>query len=314
MKKNSFWVILGVIVVLAAAGIGRLELLAEPTITATITAFPPAASGYCYLSPIKVNFKGVIHVSAACTVQYTFVGSDGVNSPLATLNCSQAGDYKVVLDRSFSQNFSGWEIVRVAQKQSVVESNRANFTVTCLPQPNIKQVFWLFCSVDNSQLSIHLNGTNFGDSKGTKEIKIGTLAGWTGYWMNSTDIEAGGPFNIIPWTQTYPITIVDGNQVVSNSFSMRFPYRLNCPEVLAAGHLFSPGTTLTISIYGLPATQGGLKFSMAGPMNSLTFPIVSWQPPKVKVQVPNVPGFQGDLYLWDRGVRASDDGLFIKIK
>jgi len=161
-------------------------------------------------------------------------------------------------------NSGGWDAtVQVnVQKGADIVSTKVPFTVTS--QAFINKVNWLFCNIHLSQLSVSFNGSNFGASQGTKQVKIGTLPGWAAmYWSNDT-IEAKGPFNIVPWTQTYPVTIVDGAQTVSNTVQHRFPYRLMLEGVSGNPVQLPAGSTLTVSVHGLPLTQGGLDIFDGG--------------------------------------------------
>jgi len=308
MSKRILGFFGAALILLAGSGIVRLELLADPTITATLTAFPPSSSGSCYPAPTKVNFKGVIHVSAACAVQYMFVGSDGQKSSLATLNCPQAGDFKVVHDRVFSQNFSGWEVLRVTWKQAVVESNQAGFSVQCIPPITINRASWDEGFGGDPPYEVRVWGTNFGNAPGTKKLKVGALTSFTNV-VEWSDWGAffSGPTPIVPWTQTYDIVLTDGNQIISNSYKAVFKYIIELVGAVPTGG-YVPGSGITFKITGLPASQGGLTLVMKSSTQTYTLQIVSWQPPKVKVKLPMASGFCGGIYIEDGGVDATQGG------
>jgi hypothetical protein len=308
MIKKILPALIGAIIVLVGWGIFRLELLAEPTITVTLTAFPPSFNGTCYPAPTKVNFKGVIHVSAACAVQYMFVGSDGQKTPLTALNCPQAGDYKVVYDRTFSQNFSGWEVLRVARQQAVVESNRAGFSVICLPPITIDRADWQATYGGNPPFEVRVWGTNFGTAPGTKKLRVGSLSSFANVvgWSDGFAVFSG-PTPVVPWTQTYDLVFTDGGQIISNSYKARFKYIIDRVDAVPAGG-YVPGSTVTFKIIGLPAFQGGLTLVAKGSTQTYTLQIVSWQPPLVQVKLPTAPGFCCGIYIEDGGVDATQGG------
>jgi len=203
----------------------------------------------------------------------------------------------------------GNQQIRMSKGTDVV-SNYIPFLV--LSPPFINKATWLFCNVHNSQLSISVYGANLGDSKGTKEIKIGNLPGWSAGSWSSTALEASGPFNIVPWTVTYPVTIVDGNQTVSNTLQQRFLYHIEYEGGLP--HEVPAGSVLNLSVYGLPPTQGGLVFQLWNAGTAYPpFQVISWNPPYVQLRVPNTPGIQGWLDIFDGGVRASDTFVGFKV-
>ncbi|OGD28952.1 MAG: hypothetical protein A2Y56_04305 [Candidatus Aminicenantes bacterium RBG_13_63_10] len=197
------------------------------------------------------------------------------------------------------------------QKGADIVSTKVPFTVTS--QAFISKVNWLSCNIHQSQLSVSLNGSNFGASQGTKQVKIGTLPGWAAsHWSNDL-IEAQGPFNIVPWTQTYPVTIGDGAQTVSNTVQHRFPYRLVLEGVSGNPVQLPAGSTLNISVHGLPLTQGGLVLKLWNEGTAYPIEVLSWISPNIQIRVPHIVGISGKLDIFDGGLRASDASVGFKI-
>ena len=197
------------------------------------------------------------------------------------------------------------------QKGADIVSTKVPFTITS--QAFINKVNWLFCNIHHSQLSVSFNGSNFGASQGTKQVKIGTLPGWAAsHWSNDL-IEAQGPFNIVPWTQTYPVTIVDGVQTVSNTVQHRFPYRLVLEGVSGILVQVPAGSTLTVSVHGLPLTQGGLVLKLWNAGTAYPIEVLSWVSPNIQIRVPNIVGISGNLDIFDGGLRASDASVGFKV-
>jgi len=174
-------------------------------------------------------------------------------------------------------------------------SNLKNFRV--MGPPKILGVHWKDCNAHSSTQVVHVWGTDFGLSQGTKQVKIGTLSGLTISFWNFAVIDIACPNNIVPRTQTYPVRIVDGNETISNTVETRFDYYLVDewgPDLIA-------GSIAKVSVYRLPATQGAMTLNF----NSAPVEIVSWQSPDIEFRVPDLPGTAGPLTLLDAGVIVS---------
>jgi hypothetical protein len=125
--KTAFIGLLGLLFVLS----GGTEVIAAPTISATLSATPTSFSGKC---PAKIKFNGMIAVSAPTKIQYKFIRSDGANAPVQTLNFTGAGSKSVdttwTLGGPGLPTYEGWEAIQVVYPQQV-KSNKAEFKVLC---------------------------------------------------------------------------------------------------------------------------------------------------------------------------------------
>ncbi len=303
MNKKLWGVLAFVLVVLSGIAIGRMDLLAVPGVTLSLSANPLTFSGNC---PVQVTFTLSFHVTGPSKIQYHFIDDKGHSSNAGTMNCPAAGAFTATRAVAINGSFSGWMAVR-ATSPVVTQSNRVTLQINC-QLLNINEIHWLHCNIHQPNLRIDLHGT-FGPSQGTKQVRIGNLSGWvTDHWAQD-NLEVYGPFNIVPWTQTYPITIADGNQTVSNTFMHRFPYCVRGEGGSPSGCSVTAGSIISISVFGLPPTQGSLVFKLRNQATAYPLEVVSWTPPYVQLRAPNTHGFSGHLDIFDGNLLASDDYL-----
>ncbi len=151
-----------------------------------------------------------------------------------------------------------------------------------------------------------LVGTNFGATRGTKNVRLdGTLVTSYIHWAN-TGVTFTPPFALIYWDHVYQFAIVDGPTVLSNIFSKRIPWDF----VSMTPNKGPAGTEVSIDVYRLPASPGGLVLKIG----TIDFPVISWTPPsgggsfgKIKARVPpGVPLGSQNVYLQKGGEVASE--------
>lgn len=256
-------------------------------VTATVGAVPSSYSGYC---PKTIVFKGTITASAACTVQYKFIRSDGATKPVQSLAFIAAGSKTVDDSWSLGDTFSGWEAIQIISPTHST-SAQASFALTCLPKPNITGAMQKHFGSPTPELDIM--GTNFGAAQGTKNVQIDghlitAMPGWSMEWWHDTvvSLQTGG---IIPWEHVYQIAIVDGGSVISNVYSARFHYKADGTNPVSG----MPGSTFTAYFWELPAVPGGLVMKMG----SATCTIVHWGGNDVQAKVPSLPAGTYEVYL-----------------
>ena len=314
MSRRILVIALGSLIILAGPGAARRVAEAAPSVAVNLAANPVNFNGQC---PVQVTFSVNFKVTGPCTLKYHFINDKHQKSDAGTLNCPSAGSFKAVKTITLTQSFTGWVAVQVTSPVAV-ESNQVALQIKCTsgappPQANITKVSWVVCTVHSSQLNFSLQGAHFGASQGTKQVRIGTLTGWEALMWTDSTIEVRGPTNIVPWTQTYPVSIVDGGETVSNTVQTRFPFRLELEGVAGNPVQVPAGSTLNISIYGLPAAQGGLTVKLWNAGTAYPIEVLSWQSPTIQVRVPNMPGVGGNLDIFDGGSIASDKHVGLTI-
>jgi len=102
---------------------------------------------------------------------------------------------------------------------------------------------------------IDMQGTNFGTTKGTKNVTIdGTLV--TSYILgwHDTSVSFNPPFTFIYWDHVYQFAIADGPNVVSNIYSIRIPWDFDA-MIPKEGPV---GTEVEITVYKLSPRPMGL--------------------------------------------------------
>lgn len=177
-------------------------------------------------------------------------------------------------------------------------------SVALLKKPNITDVHHAIIGEPPPEMD--MIGTNFGSTRGTKNVRIdGTLANFYIHWGN-TGITFTPPFPLVYWDHVYQFAIVSGSNVLSNVFSKRIRWDFDgmTPQEGPAG------TEVLINVYRLPASPGGLVLKIG----TFDFPIVSWTPPsgggsfgKIKARVPpGVPLGSQRVYLQKGGEVASE--------
>jgi len=133
MMRNR-WVVLAVIMFMAASMPGATALEAAPVITASLRAAPVNYSGNC---PATIRLNGEITVQGITSplrVQYKFIRSDGALAPIETLVFERNGSKPVhntwTLGGAALPSYSGWQAIKILYPQEL-ESNRASFSVRC---------------------------------------------------------------------------------------------------------------------------------------------------------------------------------------
>jgi hypothetical protein len=327
--KKVFFACFGAIVLIVSLGSAQGGEVKPPMIEAILKADPSTGADYC---PTMVKFMGTIKVMKACVVQYRFDRSDGKSEPVVVLNCPSAGTYPVKNEWKIAATSSGWETIEIISPEAVM-SNKATFTLTCLPNPVIDLDLTSFPLDYNGDFTI--DGKNFGASQGNKNVTfdgqpILPKPGWTLKQWTNTRIQINIRFcDIILWDHTYQVAIIEGSQglmgpsrVISNVLAYRFMYPLYDP-VCAAGAYYSIyfiGGVITVNVPNLPASSAGftLRVSPPGQGDSLgtgkELQILTWQgaagctPGTISAKIPNNIDVGGHyLYLIKQGVLCSCD-------
>jgi hypothetical protein len=256
MKKTSL-ILLGTIALFAGMVLMQAALQAAPTIMAKLTVSPSSLTAYC---PATIKFTGAIKVDnvikAPVAIQYKFVRSDGGSTALITLNCPSAGVYPVNTTWTIGATYSGWEAIEVISPVSV-KSEKAPFTLTCLPKPLITVTLSNPCLRDSD---IWIMGQNFGAAQGNKNVTLdGTPAlpkpGWSVLkWTDNLIVLRIRTCDIIIWEHPYQVAITDSGQVVSNVVSTKFDYQMT----VHGGQLnFYAGQAITLDVRDLPPASSG---------------------------------------------------------
>jgi len=181
-------------------------------------------------------------------------------------------------------------------------------SLALLKKPNITDVHHHLYGMPPPE--IDLVGTNFGATRGTKNVRLdGTLVTSYIHWAN-TGVTFTPPFALIYWDHVYQFAIVSGSTVLSNVFSKRIPWDFDG----IAPREGPVGTEVLINVLRLPASPGGLVLKIG----TFDFPIVAWTPPpaggylgKIKAKVPaGVPLGTKNVYLQKGGEVASETYTF----
>jgi hypothetical protein len=157
---------------------------------------------------------------------------------------------------------------------------------------------------------IDLVGTNFGATRGTRNVRIDSTLATNYIFWKDTSITITPPFPLVYWDHVYQFAIVSGSNVLSNVFSKRIPWDFDG----MAPKEGPVGTEVVINVYRLPASPGGLVLKIG----TFIFPIVSWTPPsagasfgKIKARVPSgVPLGAQKVNLQKGGQVASETYTF----
>ncbi len=161
-----------------------------------------------------------------------------------------------------------------------------------LGKPNITGAEQKYFGSPNPEIDIR--GTGFGSVQGTKNIQVdgtpvSSMPGWSVIRWSDTMVTIQSQ-NLIPWEHVYRFAVTDGETVVSNVFSKRFLYKFDGIKPNSG----TPGTTVKVYIWGIPASPGGLVLKLG----SYSFPVLSWTAGKpVEARVPSVPAGTYDVYL-----------------
>jgi hypothetical protein len=250
-------------------------------------AAPGKISASC---PYTIQFKGSIEASAACTVKFKFIRSDGALKPVQTLSFLGPGTKMVTDSWSLGLSLSGWEAIQVLTPVAVI-SNHADFKLTCMTSPRITGAHlfcggWPTCEID-------LVGTNFGATQGTKKVLVDGIVHSGTYHWGDTEITLLGGSPIIFWDHMYQFVIQDGAVVISNAYSTRFPIRFDG----YTPHSGSPGTEVKISAFGGGTPADGRLVKIG----AYTCPVVSWTSGALSkiiiVKVPIAPAGSYKIYI-----------------
>lgn len=151
-----------------------------------------------------------------------------------------------------------------------------------LTKANITEVHHIFHGYPPPE--IYLVGSNFGETQGTKNVRIDSTLTTYYYFWNDKGVTFPLPFPIIYWDHVYQFAIVDGSNVLSNVFSKRIPWDF----VSMTPNKGPAGTEVSIDVYRLPASPGGLVLKIG----TIDFPVIAWTPPTsgdigtIKARVP----------------------------
>jgi hypothetical protein len=311
--KRSLLILLATITFFTGTMLVRSMLLAGPAIEATLIASPSSLTAYC---PATIKFTGAIKVLKACTVQYKFVRSDGASGPMVSLSCPVAGTYPVNTTWTIGATYSGWEAIEVISPVAV-KSDKAGFSLTCLPKPYIDPDYL------NTKLTdtvLQLYGNNFGNTQGNKKVTLDgqpTLPkpGWSlVQWKDNCIRIALRPCDVVMWDHVYQLAITEGNQVVSNVVQFRFLFQMSTPN---NQFNYTAGQTLVINVYNLPPSQVGYDLRIYG---WTAIPIHNWagsvgcNPGQIKADLSKlIIPHQYVIGLYKGSQIISDDGFTIQI-
>jgi hypothetical protein len=127
MSLNRILSILIIMIVMSAAA-------AQARVTVSLEAEKSPAGEACGR---EFFVTGKINTDAPGRIQYRFVRSDGVLQPIETMEFDAAGSqavgFKWTPDAAAPADFKGWISLQVVYPEEV-ESNRAEFSVTCYPR------------------------------------------------------------------------------------------------------------------------------------------------------------------------------------
>jgi hypothetical protein len=281
MRKSPL-ALLGTVAFFTGMAFLQAALPDAPTITAKLTASPSSLTAYC---PAMITFTGMIKVDnvikAPVVIQYKFVRSDGTSTAPITLNCLGAGVYPVQNTWTPGDTFSGWEAIEVISP-ALVRSERASFTLTCLPKPYIDMSDIYQPLISNGDL--YIDGKNFGTSKGNKNVcfdgqPVLPKPGWiVKQWSDNRIILNIRICDIILWDHTYQISITEGGKVISNFLSIQYRYPMRTPSGMP--ETIAAGKSVTVNVPNLPASPAGFKLHLYGGnyygANQPDLPILTW--------------------------------------
>jgi hypothetical protein len=89
--------------------------------------------------PARLDFVASVEATAAGSMSYRWVGSDGFASEALTLDFKNAGRRDVAFNRSFKDSTSGWMQIQVLKPNQLV-SNPVDFALQCVEPPQPPQV------------------------------------------------------------------------------------------------------------------------------------------------------------------------------
>lgn len=316
MKRTLL--LLTICVLLAGSKLVTMGLDASPGIIATLKADLTVQDVSC---PCTFTFSGTIQVPQAGTVQYQFVRSDGGTSSLTVLNCPQAGTYPVKTSWTLTQTYNGWIVLKIVSPEAV-ESNKANFYLTCHPKVEINPDFLntkLVYGPPNTPV-LQISGWNFGSSQGTRNVSLdGTPVlprpGWSLVsWTDMTIQIKVRICDLIIWDHIYQMAITEGGQIVSNTIPFRPLY---IPATPGNQINYYPGSTLSFAVYNLPVSSAGYSVRFyAGNV----IPLQSWTgaagcvPGQIRVGLPmGIMARQYVIGLYKGNQIVSDDSFGITV-
>jgi hypothetical protein len=325
MKKSSL-ILLGAIAFFAGTVVMPLALQAGPTITATLMASPSSLTAYC---PATIKFTGAIKVDnvikAPVAIQYKFIRSDGGSTAPITLNCPSAGVYPVNTTWTIGATYSGWEAIEVISPVAV-KSDKAGFSLTCLPKPYIDMSNTSFPLSYEGDL--YIDGKNFGASQGNRSVSFDgqpvlPKPGWSvKKWSDWRIVLNVKICDIILWDHTYQIAITEGGKVISNVLAIQYMYPICTPGGWNSAVV--AGQKVTVNVRNLPASPAGFKLKLGQQGNAwgtgLDLAILTWQgaagcnPGTITATVPlsATPG-TGMLYLHKGNTLCSYDNSCAQI-
>lgn len=222
-------------------------------------------------------------------------GREQVDSlgPGASLNLSLNGNNKIPEDTPQGDYYLG---VVVDSWKAVEESNEANNTAVC----SIKIGAYISL-VSQEQFGsplaeLYLEGAGFGDTQGTKIVRLGTYTLRIGEWHNFWILASLPPPRgcIVPYGQEYEVYLMDGGQVISN----RFNFMLKMWPEHVTPEQGPPGTQIRLEGICMGATQG-TKLLKLGPHTISN--VLEWSHSLIRAVIPSVPVGTYNIYIEEGG-------------
>jgi len=296
MKKAKtvvLWALLAVVLIGALPDWGQDQKTLSPfppkpiLITAKISS-PGKLSAIC---PYTLKFKGEISASAACTVQYKFVRSDGGSTAVQALHFIAAGTTPLTYTWFLGATLVGWVAIQVTSPVSVV-SNHGDFALACVAKAGISKAV-LKCGGEPCN-EIDVSGTGFGATQGVRKLMVdGAAASSILNWSDTSLTMQITGFTLVYWDHVYQFSIQEGASTISNIYSTRFPVRFDAVTP-ASG---APNTVITLQTWGGGSQADGRVVKIG----NYTCPVVSWVTSGVnadiKVKVPAAPAGNYKLYI-----------------
>ena len=175
--------------------------------------------------------------------------------------------------------------------KKVKELNENNNTALCRIKIEvlIKKVKQWITSPASRELDI--TGEGFGDTQGSKIVRMGTYTLDVWEWHNDgigTAIPRG-----IEYGKTYRIYLQDGGKIISNIFTYLLLKDFDSIDPLEA----SPGAVIAIRGFGFGTTRGANKLKIG----TAEAPVISWSNSEIRARVPAMAPGTYKVYIEDGG-------------
>ena len=242
---------------------------------------------------IPVNFA---HYSPNFTEDVLLLGGrEHVDSlgPGASLNLPLNGNNTIPEDAPLGDLYLG---VVVDSGETVVESNETNNTAMCSMKIMAHISLMSQEQFGSTLAELYLEGIGFGDTQGTKIVRLGTytlrIGEWHNFWIMASLPPPRGC--IVPYGQEYEVYLMDGGAVISN----RFNFLLKMwPEVVIPEQ-GPPGTQIRLEGICMGETQG-TKILKLGPHTISN--ILEWSHSLIRAVIPSVPAGTYNIYIEEGG-------------